>query len=79
MTITYIPLYKRRVKPREKTLPIARGQIAIANLTEEDLYFFDERAGIYEYEAGLSREEAQARAYADLKQLKYQTLKLSNK
>lgn len=35
-------------------------------LTPEEKYFIDERAGIYEYEAGLSRAEAEGRALYDL-------------
>ena len=35
-------------------------------LNTEQKYFIDERAGIYEYEAGLSRAEAESRALYDL-------------
>lgn len=37
--------------------------------TKEELYFIDERAGIYEYEAGLSRAEAENRAIKELKNI----------
>lgn len=34
--------------------------------TEEERALFDERAGIYQYEAGLTMEEAENRAFRDL-------------
>lgn len=35
-------------------------------LEDDEKYFFDERAGIYEYMGGLSRDEAERLAYKDL-------------
>lgn len=35
-------------------------------LTPDEIYYYDERAGIYEFNGGLSREEAEERAFKDL-------------
>jgi len=37
-----------------------------AELTTDELYLYDERAGIYEFSGGLSRAEAENRAYKDI-------------
>ena len=35
-------------------------------ITRDEAYYFDERAGIYEYEGGLSRAEAERRAFNEI-------------
>jgi len=35
-------------------------------ITPDEAYYFDERAGIYEYEGGLSRAEAERRAFNEI-------------
>jgi len=39
-------------------------------ITQDEAYYFDERAGIYEYDGGLSRAEAEKRAFNDLETLR---------
>ena len=40
-------------------------------LTEDEKIYFDERAGIYEYEAMFTRAEAEEKAYIDLSKIKF--------
>lgn len=35
-------------------------------LTEDEKYYYDERAGIYEFNGGLSREEAEDKAFNEI-------------
>lgn len=41
--------------------------MAVFDLTEAEQEMFDERAGIYEFEGGLSRAEAEARALGEVR------------
>lgn len=40
-----------------------------AELTTDELYLYDERAGIYEFYGGLSREEAEIKAFNEIKRI----------
>ena len=42
-----------------------------AELTTDELYLYDERAGIYEFSGGLSRAEAENRAYKEVEKKRF--------
>lgn len=60
---SFIEGLERRFKAERISL---KDKVYISFYNKEEQYYLDERAGIYEYEGGLSREKAEERALYDL-------------